>query len=139
METINLLEGIDTLLKKFGRLIIYRKVIDGNVFDRVIEVCLTVRTRLQGRIEPYEVMIPGISDKTGYQILIEAKHGFVPSIDDLVFIPKCDGKVITNPPVILDYLRVTNVSDIFYQSATIAYNVYCVREERLRGVFSGKS
>jgi len=95
-----------------------------------------MRTRTSGRIEPYEVVLAGVSDRTGYTVLIE-NHGFIPSLDDLVLIPQAENNVITQPLVILDALRVTNVIDVFYRKKTVAYQLYCVRDEKLRGALRG--
>lgn len=70
METNNIIESIELLLKKFGRPIVYRTTVGDQVRDRVINTCLVSRTRTQTRLEPYELKNVGISDRTGYHVLI---------------------------------------------------------------------
>lgn len=71
MNSLDLYEAIDTMLKKFGRPVIYRRFENGQVTDKVITVCMSVRTRISSRIEPYELATAGLMDRTGYQVLIK--------------------------------------------------------------------
>lgn len=137
MEIVSLIEGIDRLLEKFGRVLVYRKQTKDGVKDWLVEGCLNLRTRISGRLEPYELVQAGFADRTGYQILIPDRYGFIPSIDDVIFVPKSDGRKLVYPITFLDFLRVTNVLDVFYEHTTIAYTVYCIRDDRLRGAFLG--
>lgn len=70
METVNLIESIELLLKKFGRPIVYRTMAGDTVVDRLLNTCMVSRTRAQMRMEPFEMKNVGIADRTGYHVLI---------------------------------------------------------------------
>jgi len=139
MEVLNVVDGVKRLLEQFGRLVIYRKLQNNAVVDRLVKACMSMRTRTAGRLEPYELVTAGLSDKTGYTVLIENVYGFIPSIDDLIIVPQAEHDKLTQPLVILECLRVTNVMDVFYQQQTIAYQLYCIRDDKLRGAMLARS
>lgn len=42
------------------------------------------------------------------------------------------------PIQILECLRITNVMDVIHEGAVVAYNVYCMRDDRMRGALGAK-